>query len=90
MNTDSEVDVEYVKFEICPAREPRAFVHVVGALLLASHLDSEYAERDIEADIVHHENADTGAEVEGRLENIGLGVAQLVVVVSFEAGDSTT
>lgn len=90
MDTDSEVDIEDVEFEICSTGEARAFFNVVGLLFLVAHFDTEYAERDIEADIVHHENADTGTKVKCGFENIGLRIAQLVVVVSFEARHSTT
>ena len=89
MYTESEIDVKQIELEICSAAKTGAFALVVGPLLFVTQTQTEHTERHIEAYIVHDEHTHARTEIERSRGDSCAGVAQLVVIITFETRRST-
>ena len=63
MNTETEVNIENVKSEICTGCDAGTFFHRIGLLRLFVDFHAKHSERHVEADILHHKYAETWTEV---------------------------
>ena len=84
MDTESEIDIEYIEAEIGTGSEAVAQFLTVDGLFFVSDMVAEHTEGDIEGDILHDEDTDTGRERELSLHVGGLSVFRLAVVGATE------
>ena len=84
MNTESEIYIEYIEFEVSTGCKPVTQRFSVHSLLFIAEIKPEDPERQVKGDIFHHKNTDTRRKCKACLHIGGISVFRFSAIRTSE------